>query len=93
MAVLAPVAPNAPAPETQPLRTRRTVSPGRIIGWVVLIASLVLTVFPFYWMVKTALTPAADVIADSGSLFPTNPTFINFLLVVGLVSPEEARSA
>lgn len=94
MAVLAPVAPNAPAPESPPPRTRRSgVSAGRIIGWVVLIASLVLTLFPFYWMVKTALTPAADVIADSGSLFPTNPTFINFLRVVGLVSPEEARAA
>lgn len=94
MAVLAPVAPNASVPESHPPRTRGSrVSPGRIIGWVVLIASLVLTVFPFYWMVKTALTPAADVIADSGSLFPTNPTFINFLRVVGLVSPEEARAA
>jgi multiple sugar transport system permease protein len=80
-----------PAPSRR--RPRRPSSIGRTLGWVVLITSLVLTLFPFYWMLKTALTPAADVIRDSGALFPADPTLVNFARVLGLLSPEEDRAA
>jgi ABC-type glycerol-3-phosphate transport system permease component len=38
----------------------RRFSLGRLAAWTVLIAFLVLTIAPFYWMIRTALTPAAD---------------------------------
>jgi multiple sugar transport system permease protein len=44
-------------------------------------------------MVKSALTPAADIVADSGSIWPTHPTGINFARVLGLLSQEENRAA
>jgi multiple sugar transport system permease protein len=66
---------------------------GRGATWLALIAAVVLTVFPFYWMVRTALTPAADLYRDSTALWPQNPTLINFSRVLGLVGPEEARAA
>ncbi|MFF3444970.1 carbohydrate ABC transporter permease [Streptosporangium sp. NPDC002721] len=66
---------------------------GRGLTWFVLVAALVLTVFPFYWMVRTALTPAADLYRDSTALWPENPTMINFARILGLVGPEEARAA
>ncbi|MEV0386419.1 carbohydrate ABC transporter permease [Nonomuraea sp. NPDC050643] len=66
---------------------------GRGVTWFALIAAVVLTIFPFYWMVRTALTPAADLYRDSTALWPQNPTLINFTRVLGLVSPEEARAA
>nr|BFD80663.1 hypothetical protein StreXyl84_00640 [Streptomyces sp. Xyl84] len=36
--------------------TRKKLSPGRVVAWAVLVVALFLTVFPFYWMVRTALT-------------------------------------
>ncbi|MFL9652299.1 carbohydrate ABC transporter permease [Streptomyces sp. PB17] len=74
-------------------RTRRAVTPGRVAAWVVLVVALVATVFPFYWMVRTALTPAADLYSDSTALVPRHPTTINFLRVLGLTSQEEAMAA
>ncbi|WP_062432828.1 carbohydrate ABC transporter permease [Herbidospora daliensis] len=62
-------------------------------SWLALIAALAVTVFPFYWMIRTALTPAADLFRDSTALWPSNPTLINFTRVLGLVSSEEARAA
>ncbi|MCO8304264.1 carbohydrate ABC transporter permease, partial [Streptomyces sp. RKCA-744] len=74
-------------------RIRTKVSPGRVAAWTVLVIALVVTVFPFYWMVRTALTPAADLYTDSTGLVPDHPTMINFLRVLGLTSQEEAQAA
>jgi multiple sugar transport system permease protein len=71
----------------------RHLSAGRILGWAILVIALVLTLFPFFWMVRSALTPAADIVRDSGSLLPSHPTLINFARVLGLVSPEENQAA
>jgi multiple sugar transport system permease protein len=65
----------------------------RKLAWVVLGLAVLVTVFPFYWMVRTALTPSADLFTDAGSLWPHHPTFINFARVLGLVDPERARAA
>ena len=64
-----------------------------VIGWVVLGLALIATFFPFYWMVKSALTPASAMITEAGRVFPTNPTMINFARVMGLLSPEAVRAA
>ncbi|MBE1584008.1 carbohydrate ABC transporter permease [Nonomuraea angiospora] len=72
---------------------RRIANIGRLPAWAVLAVALVLTLFPFYWMVRTALTPAADLYTDSGALFPRHPTTVNFLRILGLTSQEEARAA
>ncbi|PJJ70835.1 multiple sugar transport system permease protein [Diaminobutyricimonas aerilata] len=89
----APVAVGEERPAPPRRRERRPFSIGRVLGWVVLIVSLVLTLFPFYWMLKTALTPAADVIRNSSAFFPDNPTIINFARVLGFLSPDEDRAA
>lgn len=66
---------------------------GRGMAWAILIAAVLVTVFPFYWMLRTALTPSADLFSDAGSLWPRHPTLINFERVLGMTSPEEARAA
>ncbi|MBB6551809.1 carbohydrate ABC transporter permease [Nonomuraea rubra] len=66
---------------------------GRKAAWLAVIAAVVLTVFPFYWMVRTALTPAGDLYTDSTALWPDHPTLINFARVLGLVDAETARAA
>lgn len=65
----------------------------RALAWVIMIIALVFTIFPFYWMVRTALTPAAELVADAAQFWPSNPTLINFERVLGLVSREEAIAA
>lgn len=90
-----PVGLDEPPQPPAPVRRRpgKRVTPGRILGWAILVIALVLTIFPFYWMVKSALTPAADIVTDAGNLWPTNPTAINFARVLGLLSPEQIREA
>ncbi|MFF7334784.1 carbohydrate ABC transporter permease [Streptomyces sp. NPDC090306] len=73
--------------------TRRRITPGRLLAWAVLAVALVLTVFPFYWMVRTALTPASDIYTDATGLVPHHPTLINFKRVLGLTSQAEAQAA
>jgi multiple sugar transport system permease protein len=68
-------------------------NPGRLAAWTILIAFLVLTIFPFYWMVRTAITPAGDIFTDSTGLIPDHPTMINFWRILGLVDADAARTA
>jgi multiple sugar transport system permease protein len=70
-----------------------SIAPTRTLAWAALIAAVVVTVFPFYWMLRTALTPSADLFADAGSLWPHHPTLINFERVLGLTSAQETRAA
>ena len=74
------------------MRTR-TFTPGRVAAWIVLSLAILITLFPFYWMVRTALTPAADLFTDNTGLVPQHPTMVNFLRVLGLTSQERARAA
>lgn len=71
----------------------RRVRLGRGAAWAVLIVALIVTVFPFYWMLRTALTPSADLFSDAGSLWPHHPTLINFRRVLGLTSAQQDRAA
>jgi len=85
------------ATDTKPtFRTRGATSaltPGKAVAWAFLILLMIATVFPFFWMVRTAFTPAAELIADSGRLIPSNPTWINFARVLGLTTFDEAVAA
>ncbi|MGW8565228.1 carbohydrate ABC transporter permease [Isoptericola sp. NPDC055881] len=73
--------------------TRRRPPLGRVVAWAFLAIVVVATVFPFYWMVRTALTPATELVADASQVWPTNPTTVNFARVLGLTSLEEAVAA
>jgi multiple sugar transport system permease protein len=72
---------------------RMKVTPSRLAGWAVLAAVVVVSVFPFWWMVRTALTPAADMYTDHTGLLPDHPTIVNFARVLGLTTEAEARAA
>jgi multiple sugar transport system permease protein len=83
-----------PRTPTRPRKgTRTRLTPGRVLAWALMALALAATLFPFYWMVRTALTPAADLYSDSTGLFPRHPTTVNFSRVLGLTSQEEARAA
>jgi multiple sugar transport system permease protein len=71
----------------------RRITPGTVVAWVFLVLLVIATVFPFFWMVRTAFTPSAELIRDSGQLIPSNPTWINFARVLGFTTFEEAVAA
>src|SRR4051812_26878388 len=91
----------APAPTTERTRTisdrrirsARGVNWGRVIGWTVMILLLVVTLFPFYWMLRTAVSSNPALMKGSQSLFPQEFTVVNFKRVLGLASAEEIAAA
>jgi multiple sugar transport system permease protein len=72
---------------------RRGLSPGRAAAWLLLGTAIVLTLFPFYWMIRTALTPAADLATDATALWPQHATLVNFERVLGLTTTAEDVAA
>ena len=74
-------------------KKRWRIRPGRIAGWTALILLVIVTLLPFVWALRTALTPNADIFNGDYSLIPRNASLINFKRVLGLVSPEEDLAA
>jgi multiple sugar transport system permease protein len=72
-----------------PRRTRR-VSPGRVVAWAVMIALVLVTLFPFYWMLRTALSSNSALYSGADSLLPVGFGFGGFERVFGLQTTEEA---
>ena len=85
---LAPV--GATTGDHVPRRRRRRMSPGRIVAWVVMIVLLIITLFPFYWMLRTALSSNSALYANATSWLPVDFSWGGFERVFGLQSTEEA---
>lgn len=71
---------------------RNRWSCGRILAWLMLTAMLVITLAPLWMVVKTALLHPSDLYTSSTQLLPTDPTWLNFKKVLGLMDTEEALS-
>lgn len=65
----------------------------RPLAWFVLAVAIILTLFPFYWMIRTALTPAGDLATDTSGLWPHHATLINFERVLGLTTTAQNLAA
>jgi len=72
------------------LHGRRPFSIGRALAWVILGIALFLTLFPFYWMLRTAFSTENALAAGAGSLLPVDFTWGAFARVLGLASQESA---
>jgi multiple sugar transport system permease protein len=87
----APAGPSAPSASGS-ARRRRPLSPGRILAWIVMIAILVVTLFPFYWILRTALSSNTALATDPTSLLPVDFSLGGFERVFGLQDVETAVS-
>lgn len=88
-------APTASAPGTAAApsrRPRRPFSWGRMIAWIAMIAILIITLFPFYWILRTALSSNTALGTDPGSLLPVGWNLGGFERVFGLQDVETAIS-
>lgn len=57
---------------------------GRLIAWIVVLVLAVMTLFPFYWAIRTALSTQRDLLSDPATLLPANFTWSNFRTVLGM---------
>jgi multiple sugar transport system permease protein len=73
-----------------PRARRRPLSPGRILAWTYLAGVLFVTVFPFYWVLRTALSNNYSLDTHPSSLLPTGFTWGAFERVLGISSQAEA---
>lgn len=51
---------------------------GRIIKWVFIALFMIITAFPFYWMLNLSIRPLPDVLQNPARLFPTLDQLLNF---------------
>ncbi|TCC45276.1 carbohydrate ABC transporter permease [Kribbella capetownensis] len=71
---------------------RKPLNLGRIVAWVLLVLLLILTIFPFYWMLRTALSNNTQLAGHPNSLLPVETTLGAFKRVLGLSTIEEAQA-
>ncbi len=65
---------------------------GKLLAWLVVTALLLITVFPFYWMVRTAFSNGTALAANSSKLLPADLTIGAFKRVLGLSNIAEAQA-
>ena len=65
---------------------------GRVFAWTALVVVMLITLFPFYWMLRTALSTNNELFLDAGNPLPVKFTLGAFGRVLGLSSPEEAAA-
>jgi multiple sugar transport system permease protein len=77
-----------PAPAVRP--ARRSFSLGRAAAWTAMGLIVLITLLPFYWILRTALSSNAGLNADPADPFPVDITTSGFERALGLQSAEEA---
>ncbi|MEU9072748.1 carbohydrate ABC transporter permease [Streptomyces sp. NPDC048306] len=71
-------------------RGGRRLSPGRTVAWAVMAAIVLVTLLPFYWILRTALSTNTGLAAHPADPLPVDPTAGGFERALGLQSAEEA---
>ncbi len=78
------------APKPEPKGKR--INAGRVAAWTVMIILILITLFPFYWMLRTALSTSKSLFSDPASLLPVDFTWGAFKRVLGLATSAEAQA-
>ncbi|MBE4718822.1 carbohydrate ABC transporter permease [Pseudarthrobacter sp. AB1] len=71
-------------------RRRRPFNTRRAGAWALLVLAIAVSVLPFLWVLRTALSTNSALAANSASLLPAEFTFGAFMRVFGLQSPADA---
>jgi multiple sugar transport system permease protein len=79
-------------PEISPV-PRRRFNLGRTVAWIFMVVAVLVSLFPFYWMLRTALSSNNALYAGSDSLLPVQMSGGGFARVFGLQTGQEAIDA
>lgn len=72
---------------------RKNPSAGRIVAWIVVGLAIFVTIAPFWWVARTALSTKKELLANPDSFLPVGFTLTNFARVLGQVDMETAVAA
>ena len=72
---------------------KKPFSVGRAVAWTFMIIVVLVSLFPFYWMLRTALSSNNALYAGSHSLLPVRFSLGGFERVFGLQSGQKALDA
>jgi multiple sugar transport system permease protein len=86
------VGPTPPAHSIDPPEPKR-FGLGRALAWAFMILVILASLFPFYWMLRTALSSNNALYAGSDNLLPVQPSWGGFQRVFGLQTGQEAIDA
>jgi len=75
-----------------PVKTGGKINAGRVAAWAAMIILILITLFPFYWMIRTAFSTSKSLFSDPNSLLPVDFTWGAFKRVFGLATPAEAQA-
>ena len=68
----------------------KPIASSRWLAWAALVLVMAVTIAPLGVVLKTALTPPAQLFTESTALLPHDATLLNFKRVVGLLSEDES---
>ena len=85
-------APSRAAVASEPEARKTPLNVGRILAWTAMIILILITIFPFYWMLRTAFSTSKSLFNNPTSLLPVDFTTGAFERVLGLATPEEAKA-
>src|SRR5260221_8834830 len=74
-------------------RAGERITAVKVVMWAVMIVLVLITLFPFWWMLRTALTSPQAIFRDTTSLLPTDPTLNNLARVLGLTDVATTTGA
>ena len=80
----------SPARTATITKARKPFNWRRAGAWTLVAIALVVTVAPFLWMLRTALSSNHSLAANAGNLLPADFSWGAFKRVLGLQTPEEA---
>lgn len=83
-----------PAPESH-VRMRRNRNPvtlRRVLSWIAIAVAVAVSILPFYWVLRTALSTNGALASNATNLLPADFSLGAFKRVFGLQSPEEAMA-
>ncbi|MFI7296294.1 carbohydrate ABC transporter permease [Streptomyces sp. NPDC050121] len=90
MAVATTTAPSPATTTTGARPVRRRISLGRAAAWAVMGLIVLITLLPFYWILRTALSSNAGLSADPANPLPVGLGTGGFERALGLQSAKEA---
>jgi multiple sugar transport system permease protein len=70
----------------------KKINAGRVAAWAAMIILILITLFPFYWMIRTAFSTSKSLFSDPNSLLPVDFTWGAFKRVLGLATTAEAQA-